>query len=179
MQFLKPSSLAIFFAAALLACSPNGEAGAVSGQASGDQGAAAQADEAQAERHPLSGLQVIDLSVSTDAATHAFRVELADTSEAQARGLMFRTELGDDEGMLFPSQVPQVRSFWMRNTPISLDIIFIGTDSRIMNIAANTEPYSLESVRSSGLASAVLELRAGRSAELGIEPGDLVEYRLP
>jgi hypothetical protein len=84
MQFLKPSSLAIFFAAALLACSPNGEAGAVSGQASGDQGAAAQSGEGQAERHPVSGLQVIDLSVSTDAATHAFRVELADTPHGRS-----------------------------------------------------------------------------------------------
>jgi uncharacterized membrane protein (UPF0127 family) len=64
----------------------------------------------------------------------------------------------------------------MKNTPLSLDIIFIGPDGRITNIAANTVPYSLDSVRSSGLASAVLELRAGRSKELGIVPGDKVSY---
>ena len=174
MRFLKPSTLGALLASALLACSPNGEAGAASSQlneetVSGEQSAL----------HPVSGLQIIDLKVTTDDTAHAFRVELADTDQAQARGLMFRTEMGENEGMLFPSGTPQVRSFWMRNTPLSLDIIFIGPDNRILNIAANTEPYSLESVYSDGPASAVLELVAGRSAELGIEPGDLVEYRLP
>jgi len=110
---------------------------------------------------------------------HQFRVELADTREAQARGLMFRTELGDFEGMLFPSETPTPRSFWMRNTPLSLDIIFVGVDGRISNIAANTVPYSLESVLSEGPAIAVLELRAGRAAALGITAGDKVEYVLP
>ena len=67
----------------------------------------------------------------------------------------------------------------MKNTPLSLDIIFVGIDGRITNIAANTEPYSLLSVSSAGLTSAVLELRGGRAAALGIEPGDKVEYSLP
>lgn len=174
MRFLKPSTLGAVLATTLLACSPNGEAGALSSQAS--DGGALSEDSAL---HPVSGLQIIDLKVASSDATHEFRVELADTDQAQARGLMFRTEMGADEGMLFPSGTPQVRSFWMRNTPLSLDIIFIGPDNRILNIAANTEPYSLESVYSDGPASAVLELVAGRSAELGIEPGDLVEYRLP
>ena len=116
--------------------------------------------------------------ISEDA-RHAFRVELADTPEAQRRGLMFRTEIGADEGMLFPSDVPDIRSFWMKNTPLSLDIIFVGVDGRIINIAANTEPYSLDSVYSEGIAGAVLELRGGRAAELGIAPGDKVEYSLP
>ena len=174
MRFLKPSTLGALLASALLACSPNGEAGAASGQASDG----AVSDQAIAV-HPVSGLQIIDLKVTTDDTAHAFRVELADTDQAQARGLMFRTEMGENEGMLFPSGTPQVRSFWMRNTPLSLDIIFIGPDNRILNIAANTEPYSLESVYSDGPASAVLELVAGRASELGIEPGNLVEYRLP
>jgi hypothetical protein len=92
---------------------------------------------------------------------------------------MFRTELGDNEGMLFPSAVPEMRSFWMKNTPLSLDIIFIGADGRVLNIAADTVPYSLESVRSTGPASAVLELRAGRAKALGIVPGDKVNYTIP
>jgi uncharacterized membrane protein (UPF0127 family) len=121
---------------------------------------------------------VIDLVVR-GSAVHRFRVELADTAAAQARGLMFRTELGDFEGMIFPSAVAEPRSFWMKNTPLSLDIIFIGPDGRILNIAANTTPYSLDPVSSTGLASGVLELRAGRAAALGIKPGDKVEYRLP
>ena len=160
-------------AAIAAACSPASEASVA---ASSSEAASAQASE---ERHPLSGLQVIDLTVQSGQTAHEFRVELADTREAQNRGLMFRNELGDFEGMLFPSDEPSVRSFWMKNTPLSLDIIFIGTDGRIMNIAANTVPYSVESVSSSGLASAVLELRAGRAAALGIEPGDKVEYSLP
>jgi uncharacterized protein len=129
-------------------------------------------------RHPVSGLRMIDVTVRAQSA-HRFRVELADTPEAQSRGLMYRTELGDFEGMLFPSAVPEPRSFWMKNTPLSLDIIFVGPDGRITNIAANTVPYSVDSVSSSGLSSAVLELRAGRAAALGIAPGDKVEYVLP
>ena len=134
---------------------------------------------AEAARHPVSGLEVIDLTVDRGGKKLAFKVELAASAEAQARGLMFRNALGDNEGMIFPSAAPEPRSFWMKNTPLSLDIIFIGPDGRISNIAANTVPYSLESVRSSGPASAVLELRAGRSKELGIVPGDRVMWGKP
>jgi hypothetical protein len=133
----------------------------------------------QAALHPVSGLRVIDLTVDRAGKPLAFKVELAASAEAQARGLMFRTELGDNEGMLFPSAVPELRSFWMKNTPLSLDIIFIGADGRILNIAADTVPYSLDSVRSTGPASAVLELRAGRAKALGIVPGDKVTYVIP
>lgn len=132
-----------------------------------------------ADRHPISNLKLIDLAVLRGNQRLPFRVELADTPEAQARGLMYRTDMGDFEGMLFPSAVPEPRSFWMKNTPLSLDIIFVGADGRILNIAANTVPYSLDSVSSQGYASAVLELRAGRAAALGIVPGDKVEYVLP
>lgn len=131
---------------------------------------------AQAATHPVSGLRVIDLTVESGGKKLPFRVEVADTPEAQARGLMFRTELGDNEGMIFPSDTPQPRSFWMKNTPLSLDIIFIGVDGRILNIAANTVPYSLDSVSSRGIASGVLELRAGRAKALGIVAGDKVSY---
>jgi uncharacterized protein len=151
----------------LAACSP-GESATARAQAP--------AAAAQDARHPVSGLKVIDLVVETGGKRLPFRVELAASPEAQTRGLMFRTELGDNEGMLFPSEVPEPRSFWMKNTPLSLDIIFIGPDRRIANIAANTVPYSLDSVSSQGAAIAVLELRAGRSAELGIEPGDKVVW---
>ena len=89
---------------------------------------------------------------------------------------MFRTELGPDEGMIFPSDPQTERSFWMKNTPLPLDIIFIGPDRRILNIAANTPPYTTESVSSDGITSGVLELIGGRAAELGIEPGDKVDW---
>jgi hypothetical protein len=156
-----------------MACSP-GEQSAMSNAT-----AAPQTSEGPAATHPISGLRIIDLAVIDEDEQHAFRVELADTSQAQAQGLMFRTELGDFEGMLFPSRVPSQRSFWMRNTPLSLDIIFVGVDGRISNIESNTVPYSLDPVLSVGLASAVLELRAGRAEALGISPGDRVEYVLP
>lgn len=151
----------------LAACSPGESATA-----------RAQAPVAAAEtvRHPVSGLEVIDLVVERGPKKLPFKVELADTPEAQSRGLMFRDRLGDNEGMLFPSKAPEPRSFWMKNTPLSLDIIFIGADGRISNIAANTVPYSLDSVPSQGFAIAVLELRAGRAAELGIVPGDAVSW---
>lgn len=153
-------------AALLAACSPG-------------EGATARAQApvaAAAARHPVSGLEVIDLVVDRGGKKITFRVEVAASPEAQARGLMFRTELGDFEGMIFPSGTPQPRSFWMKNTPLSLDIIFIGPDGRILNIAADTVPYSLESVSSDGPASGVLELRAGRAKALGIVPGDKVSY---
>ena len=128
--------------------------------------------------HPVSGLTTIDVVVDTGEDRHVFLTELAATPEAQARGLMFRTELGDFEAMLFPSDPPRVRSFWMKNTPLPLDIVFIGPDGRIANIEAGV-PYKIENVRSDGPAAAVLEIAGGRAAELGIEPGDRVEYTLP
>ncbi len=155
----------------LAACSP-GEGATARAQAPTEAAT-------QAARHPVSGLRVIDLVVESGGKALPFKVELADSPEAQARGLMFRTELGDGEGMIFPSAAPEQRSFWMKNTPLSLDIIFIGTDGRISNIAANTVPYSVDSVRSSGLTSAVLELRAGRAAELGVAAGDKVSWNIP
>lgn len=126
--------------------------------------------------HPISGLKVIPLTVSDGNTSHIFQVEVAATPGDQAKGLMFRTKMGPDEGMIFPRERVAQASFWMKNTPLSLDIIFIGTDGRISNIAANTVPYSLESVTSDGLASAVLELNAGRAAELGIAPGNTVKW---
>lgn len=126
--------------------------------------------------HPVSGLQVIPLTVTSGASVHRFDVEVAASPEAQNRGLMFRTELGDQEGMIFPSDPPEVRGFWMKNTPLPLDIIYIGEDGRILNIHPMTTPYSLDSLYSTGITSGVLELRGGRAEELGIEQGDLVEW---
>lgn len=126
--------------------------------------------------HPVSGLEVVPLTVSQNGESHQFQVELARTPQEQARGLMFRTEMGADEGMLFVSQVPQVRSFWMRNTVIPLDIIFIGEDGRIVNIAADTVPYSEAPILSDGPAAAVLELNAGTAERLGFGQGAKVEW---
>ena len=155
--------------AALVACSPQTQAGAASEPTES-------APDPAASVNPVSGLAVIPLTVTSGDERIAFSVEVADTPEAQARGLMFRTELGDNEGMIFPYDGTRAQSFWMKNTPLPLDIIYIGPDRRISNIAAETEPYSLDPVYSVGPVLGVLELRGGRAAELGIEPGDLVEW---
>lgn len=126
--------------------------------------------------HAESGLQVIDLTVTSARGPHRFRVEVAATSQQQQRGLMFRTAMGADEGMIFPLAQVRTASFWMRNTVISLDIIFIGPDNRVLNVAANAVPYSEESIPSAGPTKAVLELNAGRAAQLGIAAGDLVTW---
>ena len=126
--------------------------------------------------HPVSGLTVIPLTVTSGDKVHVFKVEVARTAQQQARGLMFRTAMGADEGMLFPMDPPRGASFWMRNTVISLDLIFVGVDGRISNIAANAVPYDESPLRSAGLVTAVLELNGGRAAELGLKAGDKVSW---
>lgn len=128
--------------------------------------------------HPVSGLPVIDLTVATKTGKHGFHVEVARTEAEQARGLMFRTAMGSDEGMLFPEETPRQPSFWMKNTVIPLDIIYIGTNGRVLNIV-NALPYDLTPLPAEGLAIGVLELNGGRAAQLGIKPGDKVSWKLP
>jgi len=164
-QFLRAAPLA----ALLAACSP-----VEATQEAPPSPAIAQSGEV----HPISGLELGQVTVVTADKEIPFVTEFAITDQAQARGMMFRTEMGDMEGMLFPSYVPQQRSFWMKNTAVPLDIIFIGEDMRIMNIEPGI-PYSLESVYSDGPALAVFEIRQGRSEALGIVPGDKVEFVLP
>ena len=89
---------------------------------------------------------------------------------------MFRTYLGADEGMLFLRDPPDHAAFWMRNTVIPLDIVFIGRDHRILNISANAVPYDESPRPAAGITVAVLELAGGRAAELGIAAGDRVDW---
>ncbi|MEO6717182.1 MAG: DUF192 domain-containing protein [Novosphingobium sp.] len=145
-------------------CSPHAAAGG------------AMAPAASAAVHPISGLGVIPLSVTSAGKVHRFRVEFARSDAEQEKGLMFRTAMGADEGMIFPMNPPRPAAFWMRNTVIPLDIIFIGRDHRILNIAANAVPYDETPLPSVGAASGVLELNGGRAAALGIGPGDRVDW---
>jgi uncharacterized membrane protein (UPF0127 family) len=125
-----------------------------------------------------SGMRIDEVTVETANGAARFDVEVAATEEQQARGLMFRRELADDRGMLFDFDRPQMAVFWMRNTVIPLDIIFIGVDGRIINIAERTTPYSEDPIPADGLTRAVLEIRGGRAAELGIRPGDRVRHSI-
>lgn len=123
-------------------------------------------------------LETEQLTIDTANGPVRLTVEIADDDAERARGLMFRESLADDRGMLFHFQQPERASFWMRNTPLSLDIIFIGLDGRILNIAESTTPYSEAPIPAAGMTRGVLEIRAGRAAALGIRPGDRVRHRI-
>ena len=111
----------------------------------------------------------IPLTIDMAGKVHRFNVEVARTDAEQDRGLMFRTRLPADGGMIFPFEKPRIGSFWMKNTLIPLDMIFIRADGSIDRIAENTIPESLEPVVSGGDVSAVLELAGGTAARLGID----------
>ena len=116
------------------------------------------------------------VTITTSGASHVFRVELARTEAEQERGLMYRPSVPADGGMLFPFAIPRVASFWMKNTQVPLDMLFIRTDGSIARIAANTVPLSLTPVTAGEPVGAVLEIAGGRAAELGIEEGDKVAW---
>ena len=118
----------------------------------------------------------VSLSIATATKTHVFRIEVARTEAQQERGLMFRDHLAPDRGMIFPMNPPRFASFWMKNTVIPLDMIFIRADGSIARIAANTIPYSLAPVSSGEPVAAVLEIAGGRAAELGIAEDDKVVW---
>ncbi|HYC94859.1 MAG TPA: DUF192 domain-containing protein [Sphingomicrobium sp.] len=126
-----------------------------------------------------AGLEQVPLTISSGGRTHRFTVEVARTAEEQRVGLMNRQQLAPDRGMIFPFEDERIASFWMKNTLIPLDIIFVRADGSITNIEANTVPLSEEPVMSYEPVRAVLEIAGGRSAELGIKPGDRVKWSTP
>ena len=121
-------------------------------------------------------LATLPLAIRTAKGEHRFTVEVARTPQEQEQGLMFRTALDADGGMLFPMSPPRTASFWMKNTVIPLDILFIRTDGTIAFIKANATPYSREPVSAGIPVAAVLELRGGHAAELGIAEEDVVSW---
>jgi uncharacterized membrane protein (UPF0127 family) len=139
-------------------------------------GPAANKVEPAAARIAASGLDLVTLTVASGGRSHAFTVEVARTPAQQEQGLMNRRTLAPDAGMLFPFDPPRPASFWMRNTLIPLDMIFIRPDGTIARIAANTVPLSETPVGVPDPMTAVLELRGGRAAELGISEGDRVSW---
>lgn len=129
------------------------------------------------------GLGRAEVTVATaDGMRHRFTVDVAATGAQQQQGLMYRTAIPANGGMLFapyPAEggPPQVASFWMKNTPSALDILFIRADGTVATIAENTVPFSETPVSSGEPVSAVLELAGGRAAELGIAAGDTVSWK--
>lgn len=127
---------------------------------------------------PARAASIQPLEIATKSGVQVFSVEMATTEEEKTTGLMHRKELADGKGMLFDFSPEQQISMWMKNTYISLDMIFIRADGRILRIAENTEPHSTKIISSGGLAKGVLEVIAGTAQKYGIRPGDRVAHPL-
>jgi len=128
---------------------------------------------------PQPRLAVEPLSIETAGGkTIELQVEIADTEPKRQAGLMFRPPVPKGEGMLFIFDQPAERSFWMKNTPEPLDILYISAGGRIISIARKTKPWSEEPIPSHGPALGALEIAGGRSAELGVAEGDRVRHRI-
>jgi uncharacterized membrane protein (UPF0127 family) len=114
--------------------------------------------------------------VETAQGRFTFTAEIADTPELRQRGLMFRHQLPQDRGMLFDWGRVEPVSMWMRNTYVSLDMIFIAPDGRVAKVAEATEPLSDTTISSGGPVAAVLEVVAGTAERIGLKPGDRVHH---
>ncbi|WP_248304958.1 DUF192 domain-containing protein [Devosia sp. FKR38] len=116
------------------------------------------------------------LVLNSATGAHEFHVEVVDTPESRAQGLMFRQELADDAGMLFDFKQERDVSFWMQNTFIPLDMIFVGADGVIKSIHVNAHPHDTTSIPSGAPVQFVLEIPGGRSEALGLKAGDTMEH---
>jgi len=118
-----------------------------------------------------------EVTVESATGPHKFAVEVATTPEQHEQGLMFRRSMAADAGMLFDFGTPAPQTFWMKNTLIPLDMLFVGADGRIVNIHERAVPLSTDMIPSAGPVRAVVELNGGTAARLGIRPGDRVTWR--
>jgi len=118
------------------------------------------------------------LDIVTSKGTTHFKVEFVDNNRTRARGLMYRRSLAADGGMLFDFKTEREVAFWMRNTFIPLDMIFIRADGRVLSIQRNAVPFDETPLSSGGAVRGVLEIPGGRAAEIGVEPGDRVLHRV-
>ncbi len=118
------------------------------------------------------------LTIATASGVHAFTVEVAETPEQRARGLMFREFMAGDAGMIFDYQRDIDVSMWMKNTILPLDMVFISNDGTVFSIVKGAEPYSLKHLSSGGKVRAVLEVNAGIADMLDIREGDRVRHEI-
>ena len=123
---------------------------------------------------PAGSMEQQTLEIASKNGVHVFTVELAVTDDERQKGLMFRKSLPESTGMLFDFKRDQDVSMWMHNTYVSLDMIFIRGDGRILRIAENTQTESDKIISSGGPVRAVLEVVAGTAKKFGIAPGDRV-----
>ena len=122
-------------------------------------------------------LPVEQVIVTTDRGDIAFATEIATSDDTRSRGLMFRRSMGEREAMLFHWPTPRLVSMWMRNTYLSLDMLFVAADGLVVHVQANTVPQSLDVLSAGREVSAVMEVVAGTAAKLGIRPGSRLKHR--
>lgn len=128
---------------------------------------------------PNARLKTVPLTLRTATGAHRYTVEVAATAREQEVGLMFRRAMPRRHGMIFPMFPARPASFWMRNTYLPLDIVFIAPGNEVLTVAANAQPLSESLIDSGGPVVAVLELNAGEAARIGLKPGDRVDWRMP
>jgi len=141
---------------------------------------------AQEHTHPLdlatfprTSLEITHRGGDHSTHKYPFTVWIADTDARAEQGLMFVSDLPETMGMVFPMEPPRVADFWMKNTYIELDMLFIGADGRVTKIIQRAVPMSLQRLSSDKPVSAVLELQGGLAAKLGLRPGDTVVWKKP
>lgn len=124
----------------------------------------------------LAQMEQEQIVVRTAQGEFPFNVEIADDGAERSRGLMFREVMAPDHGMLFVFGETRVVQMWMKNTPMSLDMVFLRPDGSVATIAERTEPYSETIIDSGEPVSHVLELKAGVARMIGLKPGDRLEH---
>ena len=128
---------------------------------------------------PRTTLEIVHRDSGQGQRSYAFQIWVADTPERSAQGLMFVSDLPESMGMVFPVEPPRVENMWMKNTYIELDMLFIDAHGRVTKIIQKAAPLSLQTLSSGNVVAAVLELRGGQAAKLGLQPGDTVTWRKP
>jgi len=122
--------------------------------------------------------RISQLQIISETQIHLFTVEIAETSYQRSLGLQNRKTMLPNHGMLFDFKKTVAVTMWMKNTPLSLDMFFINENGTIINIARNTEPFSLKHIKSAGPAKAVLEVLAGTAKRLNIKAGDQIVHSM-
>ena len=122
---------------------------------------------------PSSGLARAPATFVTARGKFRYALEVAASAEQQQCGLMYRKKMKRGTGMIFPFTPPRLASFWMDNTPLPLDLIFVNADDRVLTIAPG-KPYSRDLIDSGRVTAAVIELNAGEARRIGLKPGDMV-----
>ena len=124
---------------------------------------------------PNKGLRQTDVVLVTATGRARYTLDVAASEAEQACGLMFRKSMPRSVGMIFPFAPPRPLTFWMENTVLSLDLVFVGPDDRVVSITRRAKPFSRDLIESGGIAASVIELNAGEAKRIGLQPGDQIE----